>query len=365
MNSDIDEFQQLTANEIYRAIDLDKNLDITEAEQLVIKKDFENSRPAIERFVYKAIGSNRPGYEIKPNAKGMLTVKELDFGRRYFPQLKAFLQSWIPGYYFSPHVELFYQCCRHLSIGDWARLRPSDKLDSGIYVAELFNGLLSELRKGAAKPEFKRKLRSISETCERGFESCKKYFNDLMNIRARLLVLRVDFSYLKEHSASASPEEIARDLKTFLDTRRYNPLFETLRGYIWRLEYGQDKGLHYHMIFFLDGADSLNDPWLADQYGKHWQKSCASGKGIYFNCNNKRPAYCYLGIGMIDHREYLKRYYFITKVLGYLAKKDQYLLSKVTKNMRRWGHGELPRTPDLVKLGRPRLRTMGVFEQQT
>ncbi len=352
MNSDTT--QQLTADEIYRAIDLEKNLEITEAEQLVIKKDFENHRPAVERFVHKVVGSSSLGYGIKPNAKGLLAVKELTLGRQYFPLLKAYCQSFIPGYYFSPHVELFFQCCRHLGVGDWASLKPNEKLSSGLFVAEMFNCLLDELRKGVASDQFKRKLRTIEETCKRGFDSCRQYFNDLMTCRRRLLVLRVDFSYLKEHSANASPEEIAGDLKRFLDSRRYNPLFKSLFGYIWRLEYGEDKGLHYHMIFFLDGSKSQHDDWLAQQYGRHWQKCCASGQGIFFNCNRKKKSYCYLGIGMIKRDDYLKRYYFIRKVLSYLAKKDQYLLSKVTKNMRRWGHGGTPDQTNTVKLGRPR-----------
>lgn len=356
MNSDFDEYQQLTADEIYRSIDLDKNLEITEAEQLLIKKDFENSRPAIERFVYKVIESNRPGYEIKPNAKNILSLKELAFGRRYFKLLNAFLQSWLPGYSFSPHVDLFFQCCRCLSVGDWASLRPDDKLHSGSFVGEEFNRLLAKLREGVAGRNFKRRLASRELTSERGFQSCKKYFNALMNVTARLLVLRVDFAYQKDYAASVSPQELKSDLKRFLDSKRTSPVLKTLVGYIWRLEYGDDKKLHLHMVFFLDGSASQNDSWLAEEYGKHWQQCCAGGKGLYFNCNRKKMVYKYLGVGMIEYHNYELRLNFINKVLAYLAKKDQYLISKVTKKMRCLGHGKMPENSGKASLGRPRSR---------
>lgn len=345
---------QLTADQIYRAIDVDRNVEINNANQLVIDQDFENFRPSIERFVLKIVGSEKLGYEIKTDSRGRPVIKELALGRQHFRLLNAYIQAYIPGYYFSPHVGLFFQCCTHLGVGDWASLRPDDKLISGLFVGEMFNRLLMELRRGVTKRKFIRRLASRELTSKRGFESCKKYFNALMRDTARLLVLRVDFAYQKDHAASVSPEELKGDLKRFLESKRTSPVLKTLVGYIWRLEYGDDKKLHLHMVFFLEGSDSQNDPWLAEEYGKHWQRCCASGKGIYFNCNRKKMAYKYLGVGMIEYHSYEKRSNFITKVLAYLAKKDQYLISKMTKHMRCLGHGEVPKKPRNVPLGRPR-----------
>ncbi len=348
--------EQFTPNEIYRALDIDNNLEITDANQLLIKQDFENCRPDIERFVHKVVGSVQLGYEIKPGSSGSSSVKELALGRRYFVLLKAYVQAYIPGYSFSPYVELFFQCCSHLNIGNWASLRPDDKLRSGLFVGEMFNRLLAELRQGVNKRKFNRKLASRKVTSERGFESCKKYFNALMEVTARLLVLRVDFGYQKDYAASVSPEELKVDLKQFLDSRRSSPVLKTLVGYIRRLEYGDDKKLHLHMVFFLNGSESQNDAWLADEYGKQWQKCCASGKGLYFNCNRKKSAYKYLGVGMIEYHNYEKRSNFIAHVLSYLAKKDQYLISKVTKKMRCLAHGEISNLSNANLLGRPRSR---------
>lgn len=353
MNFQIENYP-LNADEMYRAIDIDQSLDITDANQLVIHQDFENFRPAIERFVLKVANSTKLGYEIKTDASGRRQVKELAFGRQHFKGLKAYVQAFIPGYYFSPHVELFFQCCKCWDVGAWASFRPQDRLSSGQFVGEIFNHLLGELRKGVMKRKFTRKLAARELTSDRAFESCKAYFNALMDNYARLLVLRVDFGYRKEHAASVSPQELKRDLKRFLDSKRTSPVLTTLVGYIWRLEYGDEKKLHLHMVFFLDGSDSQNDPWLAEEYGKHWQRCCSSGSGIYFNCNRKKNGYKFLGVGMIDYYSYEKRWNFIDKALAYLAKKDQYLLSKATKNMRCMGHGEVPDKSGRVRLGRPR-----------
>ena len=344
----------LNADEIYRAIDIDQSLDITDAKQLIIHQDFENFRPAIERFVLKVVHSEKLGYAIKKDSSGRPIVRELAFGQQHFSALKAYVQAFIPGYYFSPHVELFFQCCRYLSVGDWASLKPQDRLSSGLFVGEIFNCLLCELRKGVKRRKFTRKLAARELTTDRAFKSCKNYFNTLMDVYARLLVLRVDFGYRKDYAASVSPKELKSDLKRFLDSKRTSPRLTTLVGYIWRLEYGDEKKLHLHMVFFLNGSESQNDPWLAEEYGKQWQSSCASGMGIYFNCNRKKLGYKFLGVGRIEYHSYEKRWNFINKALAYLAKKEQYILSKLTRSMRCMGHGEAPDKSGLVRLGRPR-----------
>ena len=81
--------------------------------------------------------------------------------------------------------------------------------------------------------------------------------------------------------------------------RGKSTLFANLKGYIWKLEWGPGKGIHYHLIFFFDGSQVLKDAYLAQQIGKYWTEVITKGSGLYWNCNASKDQYRELGIGVI------------------------------------------------------------------
>lgn len=89
-----------------------------------------------------------------------------------------------------------------------------------------------------------------------------RYINALFEYRSRLLIIRLDLSYesnteRKDKYKSHTKDEIdswgqtARTHRNILIKKLGKQFKESFIGYVWKLEYGKDKGFHYHMIFFL------------------------------------------------------------------------------------------------------------------
>lgn len=83
-------------------------------------------------------------------------------------------------------------------------------------------------------------------------KSYKDYVKALFNKYARLLVVRVDLGYYK--MVQTSYQQFITDIDTFLKKISYHPVFQNKVGYIWKLEYGLQKGFHVHLLVFFDGA---------------------------------------------------------------------------------------------------------------
>ena len=89
-----------------------------------------------------------------------------------------------------------------------------------------------------------------------------------------MLVLRIDFEYDKEIAKSVTIKQAKKDRDRYLNNMRNNELFKTVVGYIWKLEDGEQRGLHYQIIFCLDGSHSHKDSYRAEEYsGPSFQDS--------------------------------------------------------------------------------------------
>lgn len=226
-----------------------------------------------------------------------------------------------------------------------------------ILISELFNQFLTEIRKQANSQSFKKRVRDREELSKRNLKSGCDFIDSLFDPHrghhARLLVLRLDFGYREEISREITIDQAQHDLKHFLNNTRNNKLFESLLGYIWKLEDGGQRGLHYHLIFFLNGSIVQKDDHYGEQFGKYWSECITKGRGTYFNCNRHPLKYRKLGIGMINHYDQDKLMILKKEVLGYLTKKDQYVKVKVKKE-RTFGRSEMPRESS-NRRGRPRI----------
>lgn len=113
----------------------------------------------------------------------------------------------------------------------------------------------------------------------------------------KLMVLRLDLGYGKEH-ASASTDRIIGDweaLKAFITAN-----FPSYLRYVVKLEYGLQKGAHMHVLMLFNGAMVRQDVTIAKLIGEHWSNVVTGGMGVYFNCNaapyKSRFSYCGVGV---------------------------------------------------------------------
>ena len=143
----------------------------------------------------------------------------------------------------------------------------------------------------------------------KNYQSMCQYINNLFSRYARLLVIRLDLGYRKdvdirymtENEVYAAYWQAKTDKEHLFNNTRTNQIFDNMVGYIWRLEYGIDKGFHYHCIFFFDGSKVQQDINIADMIGMYWQNVITQGRGLYHNCNRHKKKYGKCGIGMINY----------------------------------------------------------------
>lgn len=211
---------------------------------------------------------------------------------------------------------------------------------------------LVELLINVSRPELKKIHLGMTRKKNKNFCSLKSYVNYLFKRYSKLLVLRVDFSYLKEEQVN-SEEMICHREQLLKQILAKDFVYEVI-GYIWKLERGLAKGLHYHMVFFINGSKHVKDIYIARQIGECWQ-NVTRQKGIYFNCNSKKFEYKNCGIGLISHDNQLGREN-LDKAIYYLAKTDFYSGLDVLEG-KSLGRGKQIKARDSPsKMGRPRFK---------
>jgi hypothetical protein len=359
MNSNIHELGDTlkpTTYQIYKAIDWDSNIFTTDVDGKMttcIGIEYGNLLYKIEEFV-EAIIKGEKAFSTELNKRGCMKHLAL---AKYFDMVDAFLALHSANKAYSLHVELFFATfvIKHgLTHGDLGRnpdaYSPQFKKKQG----EVFNQLIGEISAMASQRAFKRKLYARAEAISRGRTSGKEYIDALYARYARLLVLRIDFGFRTETPLLPHPvslQEAQEHLARFFNNKRGKKLYASLKGYIWRLEYGKEKGYHFHLFFFFDGSRVHKDEFLASEIGNDWIK-VTEGKGIFHNCNAHKQKYKRLGIGMISHDDEEKRRNLLD-VLAYLYKQNQILREKYADKTHGWGRGTKPSARQRA-IGRPR-----------
>jgi hypothetical protein len=193
-------------------------------------------------------------------------------------------------------------------------------------------------------------------------KSVQSYIDRLHEQNSKLLVLRVDFSYGKEHSQSMGLKDIKRDTKHLLDNRRGNQtLFAHQLGYVMKFENAPEKGPHVHALLIFDGQQVQKDAYLADQIGHYWKENITEGKGLYHNCNRNKGTYEQCGVGMVDYSDTDKRSVLSNRVVPYMLKPEQSIDTlKVDGKERSVTKGVAPRGTH--KAGRPRKHALNAME---
>lgn len=322
----------------------------------------------VESFVDNVKHSTEAGFNEVNFSTGTHSRKRLKHSTfaRYFKLVKAYydcVRQHDAYYIYSDNVQLFKDAYEelglvHLQLTEPALYHPA----LGMHEFEIFNQLISNIRARCHSREFTERVIHRRREQQRKFKNYSGYVKALFKRWSRLLVVRIDLSYLVQRDEQSnrthqivSLEQVKDDLFRLLRNKRHNAMFDALVGYIWKLEYGDLKGYHYHLILFFKGSEVRSDYHKGKEIGEYWRDVITEGRGLYFNCNGKKDDYAYLGIGMINSDsvdDAPLRFNLIDRVVRYLTKSDQYLKVKLKATDRSIGKGVMPKR--ISHAGRPR-----------
>ncbi len=191
--------------------------------------------------------------------------------------------------------------------------------------AELLDQFVERTYLLTQEKEFKYQQKKRMDRARNQFKAAKRCVDLALEQCSRVLIIRFDLRFAKTQNPSI--EQVKKDLRTFLRhagrTKNLNIL-----GHIWKLEFGQRRGFHYHFIFILDSRDHSQEIKLAQQIGQIWEKVIGV-EGTFHNCHFKavNNQYDKLAIGRL-HRHEQQKYQYLLELLRYFAKKDQFILHK-------------------------------------
>ncbi|SFN45168.1 Protein of unknown function [Formivibrio citricus] len=177
--------------------------------------------------------------------------------------------------------------------------------------------------------------------------STMKYIDHLFQKRSRLLAIRIDLSFRAGTEGQYNAELAREYFSRFMNNRRNNSIFANEMGYIWAMEWGPERGFHYHCIFFYDGHASQQDITIGSRIGSYWINEITQGTG-YFSCSNDNKSELErkgfpVGIGMI-HRNDVGMRENLAWIATYLIKNEtniRAVLPESLKRFRTFGHGEI------------------------
>jgi len=274
-----------------------------------------------------------------------------------------------PIHEFNPYINVFIKQVREDDLLDHIQSNRLFKSGKSIYcdavgyesflmMATGIRRLVDNIRRDVQHTEFRSLIYSAKRLSNKNAAGLVTYIDSLFSRYDRLLVVRVDLSYHIGNTIKTPTDidtkyqEAKDDFRHFLNNTKSNNLFKDLVGYVWKLEYGAEKGFHYHTLFFFNGAKVRKDGYKAMKIGEYWKLNITQGRGIYYNCNAKKSAYRELGIGMIKYNDKTLRE-GLYKAAEYLVKVDYYAKLLTPTKRRTFGRGEILSTKK-DKRGRPR-----------
>jgi hypothetical protein len=346
-NSEGDRKTSIAESDLYQVLALDEGgFNFSEGKEVYLRGIESNQYDLylIDEFVRAVVKYKSMGYEVKVNRHGAYSVRGLLLSK-YVGYMSSFLSIYrckSSHIRYSEHIELFFLAVKAIGLEcvDFGKpLWISNPNSKPNYV--LFNELIQWLRDGASNSTFLERVRIREKKSIQRYDSMSRYAVYLLKKYKRLLVLRVNFYYLKEFVGAISEEEARRDINRLLRNRRHNgSVFDDMVGYICRIEWAPDTRYHFHVMFFLDGDKARKHVYRADEIGKYWANSITKGKGRFHNSNRDIFKFPWCGVGMIHFSSQVE-IDNLQKAISYLTKKEQEILANALGHDRNLMRGNI------------------------
>ncbi|MDZ4285625.1 MAG: hypothetical protein U1A23_01720, partial [Candidatus Sungbacteria bacterium] len=143
---------------------------------------------------------------------------------------------------------------------------------------------------------------------------------------SRYLVLHLTLSYQIRYRDDVTLNKIQNHRDTFFrHVGEYpSPLLQGIKGCIWKLEEGNQSGLHLHLLIFYS-AERKADVMVARAIGDYWVNEVTGGRGEYWNSNADKDKLNRwgVGIGQVNRHDNSKRESLRAFIANYIAKANQ------------------------------------------
>lgn len=227
-----------------------------------------------------------------------------------FPHLSIW--ETIPVDDLSPYVRAFFKAM----FTTISHLGGEIKNMSGIAVSRrVFEFLIFNYR----TLNFQNEIANLARVQKYNEKSLINYVTNLKRAYRRLMVVRVDLYCKKDfvslNQISSYWQQLLREVM-----RDYANSFA---GYAVKFEYGVDRGVHLHVMFFFDGDEVRQDATIAKSIGIRWNSIVPNDIGSFFNGNTdihkQRMRHCAVGIIEDGNDEFFRG---IKAIAKYVTKTD-------------------------------------------
>lgn len=347
-----------------------EGMQIDGKDQIYLLESFQSMGPALAAVEQMARDLERPDCEARfdmcCNEKTVLAAVPTGRAVGYFYVLKVFLKQYAyeERFVFSPHVAAVAEALEAMQLHPLGfKFCHPDSYDHARqkYHAEIFNEVVAKVQPILRSSKFREALRTRRRNAERNEAKGLAIEEKVFAAKSRTLVLMLHFGYLQEHRQKITLDEIQSHRRKFFNNCRSNKLLRGIVDYIWKLEEGDESGLHLHVLIFYT-AESCRDVYIAQQVGEYWKTVVTGGKGQYWNSNANKWLHQKFGHGVgtgeIEWNEEEKREALRTNI-RYMTKADQFLRVKYGAHSRLFGTS----APEPKKReGRPRVPSGGSAE---
>lgn len=243
----------------------------------------------------------------------------------------------------TPHIQAFLETEEALGLKE--RAQAGDQTNQcwvrrSRLSEESVNTLIDRLVHRVRSKNFRRHVAKRLFAAHENFRRGQMLIDRLFDRHSKLNVIRIDLGYRRDHSPSLA--QVKSDFSRLMNNYRRNSAFDTVLGFIWRLEWAPQTGYHFHLLIFLDGSRTLRDAFAAHRFGLYWEVSITEGRGRHHNCNFAKDKYRRLGIGMTSHADTEKRGVLVHDVLSYLTKLEELARPRLPSGPRTFGTSQLP-----------------------
>ena len=257
--------------------------------------------------------------------------------------------EYYSSYALPPEVEMFLVCLngsriRWAELAWWEDISSPESVQAWVLV---LNELVDSVRQAAERRAFVRRKQHIQRRIRKNLKSVLSGMVTAFQRHSKILALRLDVGF---HKVSLNPQmhpklshKVVDDARKKLLTFIRKRFGKSLVWYLWKLEFGPDKGFHLHWVIFLNGSDHAQDINLTREVGEYWRSEVVPGDGVYFNCSAEKQRYRECALGALSAAN-PRIWNGLAYIAFYLTKIDYFVGAHISKNRRTLGMGTVKKS---------------------